>query len=124
MPTQQSAQPHPAPPAAKPQAAPAPVPAPKAAAQPEPAPAAPAAKVSQLELQFSESSFIRVEDARGKTLAIGLVRGGEYQKLEGDPPYTVFIGNAKNVKVFYGNRPVDFSAHVNGQNDTARFTVP
>ena len=44
--------------------------------------------------------------------------------LEGEPPYTVFIGNAKNVKVFYGGRPVDFSAHVNGQNDTARFTVP
>ena len=26
--------------------------------------------------------------------------------------------------LIYGGRPVDFSAHVNRQNDTARFTVP
>ena len=113
----------------------APTPAPVAAQQvPAPAqivpnalapvPVAPAAPPTQLVLEFSESSFVRVEDGRGKTLAIGLVRGGERQALDGEPPYTVFLGNAQNVKVFYGGRPVDFSPHVNRQNDTARFTVP
>jgi cytoskeleton protein RodZ len=89
------------------------------------APAAPAPGVpNQLVLEFSEASFVRVEDGRAKTLAIGLVRGGERHALDGQPPYTVFLGNANNVKVFFSGQPVDFSAHVNRQNDTARFTVP
>jgi len=78
----------------------------------------------QLVLEFTEASFVRVEDQQGRTLRIGLVRGGERHALDGTPPYTVFLGNARNVSVFYGGAPVDFSAHVNPQNDTARFTVP
>jgi cytoskeleton protein RodZ len=88
------------------------------------APAAAPAAPHQLLLEFSEASFVRVEDSRSRTLAIGLVRGGERQALEGTPPYTVFLGNAQNVKVHFGGAPVDFSAHINRQNDTARFTVP
>jgi cytoskeleton protein RodZ len=107
--------------AAAPQAAPA---AGSTAQTPAAAPAAPAAAPNQLVLEFSEASFVRVEDSRAKTLAIGLVRGGERHALDGAPPYTVFLGNAQNVKVFYGGAPVDFAAHVNRQNDTARFTVP
>ena len=112
------------PPAATPEAPAAPAaegtaPAPAAS----PAPAAPATAPNQLVLEFSEASFVRVEDSRNKTLAIGLVRGGERHALDGVPPYTVFLGNAQNVKVFYGGAAVDFSAHINAQS-TARFTVP
>lgn len=107
--------------------APTPVAAPVAPAEGA-TPAAPAAVVpgvpNQLVLEFSEASFVRVEDGRAKTLAIGLVRGGERHALDGQPPYTVFLGNANNVKVFFSGQPVDFSAHINRQNDTARFTVP
>lgn len=84
----------------------------------------PSAVPNQLVLEFSEASFVRVEDARGKTLAIGLVRGGERQALDGAPPYTVFLGTPQNVKVFFGGAAVDFSAHVNAEARTARFTVP
>lgn len=101
-------------------AAPAPTPA-TASSAPL---AAPAAGATQLVLNFTESSFVRIEDSRGRTLLIGLVRGGEQPVLDGQPPYTVFLGNAKNVKVFRGGKAVDFSADVNAQNDTARFTVP
>lgn len=99
---------------------------PAVATAPTPAapPGAPAAPPTQLTLEFSEASFVRVEDSRQRTLAIGLVRGGERQALDGQPPYTVFLGNAHNVKVFFGGAAVDFSAHINRQNDTARFTVP
>ncbi|HUS25433.1 MAG TPA: RodZ domain-containing protein [Candidatus Binatia bacterium] len=100
-------------------------PAPATGVTPPATTAAPAsASGSQLRLEFSASSFVRVEDARGKTLAIGLVRAGEGQSLEGQPPYTVFLGNAQNAKVFFDGQPFDFSPHVNRQNDTARFTVP
>jgi len=100
--------------------------APATVAEPQAQTPAPAAVVAtnELVLEFSEASFVRVEDTRNKTLAIGLVRGGERHALEGQPPYTVFLGNAQNVKVFFSGQPVDFSAHINRQNDTARFTVP
>jgi cytoskeleton protein RodZ len=94
------------------------------AVAPTAAPPAAAVPPTQLTLEFSAASFVRVEDSRQRTLAIGLVRGGERQALDGQPPYTVFLGNAQNVKVFYGGGAVDFSSHINRQNDTARFTVP
>lgn len=93
----------------------------KAVPGPAPAPAAPA---DALALEFSDASFVRVEDSRGRTLAIGLVKAGEKPVLTGRPPYTVFLGNAQSVRVFYNGQPVNFAAHVNQQNDTARFTVP
>lgn len=115
-------------PSVAPDSAPSAAAAAPAATVPTPAPAAtappPAAVPDQIVLEFSESSFVRIEDSRGRTLAIGLVRGGERQALDGQPPYTVFLGNAQNVRVFFNGQPVDFSPHINSQNDTARFTVP
>jgi len=91
---------------------------------PAPAPTPATGVPNQLALEFSQASFVRVEDGSGRTLKIGLVHGGERSTLDGQPPYTVFLGNAQNVKVFFGGQAVDFSAHINRQNDTARFTVP
>lgn len=112
------------PPVAPPQATESPVVAPQAAAPADTAAPAPVAVPNQLVLEFNEASFVRVEDNQGRTLRIGLVRGGERHALDGAPPYTVFLGNAQNVKVYFAGTPVDFSASVNAQNDTARFTVP
>lgn len=99
---------------------------PQAGAAPEPAPAAatPAGVPNQLVLEFSEASYVRVDDSKGRTLKIGLVRGGERHALDGAPPYTVFLGNAQNVRVYFAGTPVDFAAHVNPEINTARFTVP
>lgn len=78
---------------------------------------------NQLVLEFSEASFLRVEDSRSRTLVVGLVHGGERRTLDGQPPYTVLLGSSKNVKVYFAGQPVDFSSHIS-QNGTARFTVP
>jgi cytoskeleton protein RodZ len=104
-------------PAAEPAQGETPAPAPAGAAAPPGVP-------NQLVLDFSEASYVRVDDSQGRTLKIGLVRGGERHALEGAPPYTVFLGNAQHVSVFLGGQPVDFSAHVNPEINTARFTVP
>jgi cytoskeleton protein RodZ len=121
-----------APPATTAAAVPAPqdaAPAAPQAAAPSPPPAATPAPAAaggpkQLVLELVEASFVRVDDNQGRTLKIGLVRDGERLVLEGAPPYTVFLGNPAKVKIFLGGQPVDFAAHVNSQNDTARFTVP
>jgi cytoskeleton protein RodZ len=88
------------------------------------APAAPPGVPNQLVLDFNEASYVRVDDSQGRTLKIGLVHAGERQALDGTPPYTVFLGNAQHVTVFLAGQPVDFSAHVNPEINTARFTVP
>ncbi|MEK6805103.1 MAG: RodZ domain-containing protein [Pseudomonadota bacterium] len=85
--------------------------------------AEPAAPANQLTLQFLEASWVRIEDSRNKTLLIGLVRAGEKQALNGEPPYTAFIGNARKVRAEFNGQPFDFSRHIQG-NDTARFSVP
>jgi hypothetical protein len=36
----------------------------------------------------------------------------------------VFLGNPHHVRVFLGGQPVDFSAHITPDINTARFTVP
>lgn len=84
---------------------------------------APAVPPNQLALQFIEASWVRVEDSRNKTLLIGLVRAGEKQLLQGEPPYTAFIGNARKVRAEFNGQPFDFARHIQ-PNDTARFTVP
>lgn len=92
---------------------------------PPPAPVTPpaAAVASEtLTMNFTEASWVRVEDARNKMLLIGLVRAGERKVLKGEVPYTVFIGNAQKVQVEFRGKLFDFSRYV--QNDTARFTVP
>lgn len=90
---------------------------------PTPVTPTPAAVASEtLTMNFTEASWVRVEDARNKMLLIGLVRGGERKTLKGEVPYTVFIGNAQKVQVEFRGKMFDFSRYV--QNDTARFTVP
>lgn len=92
---------------------------------PPPAPVVPPAAVvasETLTMNFTEASWVRVEDARNKMLLIGLVRAGERKVLRGEVPYTVFIGNAQKVQVEFRGKLFDFSRYV--QNDTARFTVP
>lgn len=88
-----------------------------------PAPTAPQPVGTQLELQFDAISWARVEDASGKSLLSGVISAGEKQTLDGQPPYSVFLGNAPGVKVTFGGLPVDVKPFVKS-NSTARFSVP
>lgn len=99
------------------------------AAPPAPAAAAAAAKpavaatTAGLLLNFSITSWARVDDASGKTLLNGLVRAGEKQELKGGAPFTVFLGNAPGVRVELNGKPVDLTKYI-ADNKTARFTLP
>ncbi|TXH05290.1 MAG: helix-turn-helix domain-containing protein [Nevskiaceae bacterium] len=105
--------------------APAPAPA-RAAAATNPAPAAAkpavAATPSKLLLNFTITSWARVDDAGGKTLLNGLVRAGDKQELQGGGPFTVFLGNAPGVNLQLNGKPVDLTPYM-AENKTARFTL-
>ena len=116
-----------------PQSAPAAVAAPSAAVKnpaSAPAPQAPpatpkpaAAMPATLGLNFSITSWARIDDASGKTVLNGLVRAGDKQEIKGSAPFTVFLGNAPGVTVEFNGKPVDLSKYIT-DNKTARFTLP
>jgi cytoskeleton protein RodZ len=76
-----------------------------------------------LRLRFVQTSWARIDDAGGKTLLNGMRSAGEVDALVGQPPLSVFLGNAPGVEVEFEGARVDISAYVR-DNNTARFTLP
>ena len=89
----------------------------------EPSADAPAVAAPTLVLRFKENSWVRVEDARGQSLASGLISSGSVRELRGVAPYTVFLGFAPGVDVSLDGQAVDLGPHTRS-NDTARLTLP
>ena len=85
--------------------------------------ASPATSSTALELQFKSLSWARVKDAQGQSLLSGVIAEGETHRLEGKPPYSVFLGNAPGVTVRFGGTEIDTKPHTDS-NAAARFTVP
>jgi len=99
--------------------APAVAAAPSAAAAPDAVPAPPDSAV----LSFTATSWVRVDDAKGKTIFNGLAQPGDSHVLTGALPLNVFLGNAQAVTVQFKGQPVDTQAF-RRSNNTARFTLP
>ena len=66
-------------------------------------------------------SWVEVHDSAGKRLIYRTVARGQRVVLQGQPPFSVFVGNAEGVAVQYRGEPVPFTAH--GDALFARFTV-
>jgi cytoskeleton protein RodZ len=75
-----------------------------------------------LTLDFSITSWARVDDASGKTLLNGLMRAGDKQTLNGATPFKVFLGNAPGVKAAVNGKSVDLIKYT-AANNTARFAI-
>ncbi|RMG58372.1 MAG: helix-turn-helix domain-containing protein [Gammaproteobacteria bacterium] len=88
------------------------------ASQPE---AVPDGKV--LTLQLEGDSWVEVIDARGRKLVRRLLRAGQVERLVGEPPFSVFLGNADAVRLKYEDQPVD-PRRWRRPNATARFRIP
>lgn len=82
-----------------------------ASSEPESAPVSGAHKV---ELEFTAGSWVDIRDADGKRLLYEDVNQGRQISVEGRPPISVFLGNAKGVIIKYNGKPFDFSKFTNG----------
>lgn len=121
---------------------PTPAPAPPATVAPTPAAAVPAPTLvpapatttppavskpvrgrAEVQLQFSSTSWTRIEDATGKSLLSGVIQAGDRQTLSGEAPFSIFLGNAPGVSIQFNGQPVDMVKYTKG-NNTARFTLP
>jgi cytoskeleton protein RodZ len=111
-------------PAAEPSAVPSADSAAAAASDANAAPATPAAAGSgRLQLVFNGASWVRINDASGKVLLDGLIAAGERRGLDGEPPFSLFIGKAPAVSVSFDGTTVDLQPYTRG-NSTARLTLP
>lgn len=77
--------------------------------------------VRALLLLFDQSSWADVRDAGGRQLLRESVRAGTRVQLEGDPPFTVFVGNARGVRYVYLGE--EKTAPVFGEGLFGRFQV-
>jgi cytoskeleton protein RodZ len=55
----------------------------------------------ELVFVFDQGSWADIRDARGRQLLRESVRAGATVQMEGDPPFVVFVGNARGVRYFY-----------------------
>ncbi|MGE5027488.1 MAG: RodZ domain-containing protein [Betaproteobacteria bacterium] len=117
-PTEKSAEPTLVPPQA---AAPVPVPAKVAASAPVQAEPAAAAGGKLLSFVFEGDSWVEVRDKSGKVVFSQLNQKGSQQSVRITPPFSLVVGNAAHVKLFYNDKPVDLAPHI--KVDVARLTL-
>jgi cytoskeleton protein RodZ len=90
-------------------------------AAPAPAPLTDAMPQSKLELHFEADSWTEIEDSAGRRLSYGLVEAGKVLVLMGEAPFSVFLGYAPGVKVYYNGDLFDHSPFQ--RRDVARFRI-
>ncbi|MGH8703861.1 MAG: helix-turn-helix domain-containing protein [Burkholderiales bacterium] len=97
--------------------------APLEAAEPRPASAepAPAPGKHRIMMRFERESWVEIRGRDGRALISRLNPAGSERTVEGDPPFTLVIGNAQHVRLSYDDQPIDLAPHV--KVEVARFTL-
>jgi cytoskeleton protein RodZ len=76
----------------------------------------------RLVVRTEGEAWIEIKDAADRMLVSSLNPPGSERVVRGKPPYSLVIGNASNVRVFYDDKPIDLAPHT--RQDVARLTVP
>ena len=75
----------------------------------------------KLKFRFHGNSWVEIRDARGKIILSKLNPAGSEARIAGQPPFSVIVGNAPEVELFYNDREVDLDAYT--KVAVARLTV-
>ncbi|HET7369434.1 MAG TPA: RodZ domain-containing protein [Gammaproteobacteria bacterium] len=73
-------------------------------------------------LRLTGDSWVEVDDASGERLYYGLAQQGETLYITGQPPLSVFLGNATQVRVLAAGSVIDTEDYTRSDK-TARFTI-
>lgn len=76
---------------------------------------------STLRLTLEADSWSDISDAAGRKLSYGLLKQGRNIELKGEAPFSVFLGFASGVRLYYNDERFDHSIFQRG--DIARFRV-
>ena len=72
-------------------------------------------------LKFERGSWVEIRGHDGKALLSRLNPAGSEQTVEGRPPFSLIIGNARHVRLSYEDRQIDLTPHL--KVEVARFTL-
>lgn len=76
----------------------------------------------RLVFRLEGDSWIQVRDAAGIALYTGTGVAGTTRSVQGDPPFSIVVGNASMVALEYDGEPVDLAPHTRS-GGVARMTV-
>lgn len=76
----------------------------------------------RLVVRTEGEAWIEIKDSADRMLVSSLNPPGSERVVRGRPPYSLVIGNAANVRVFYDDKVIDLAPHT--RQDVARLTVP
>lgn len=94
------------------------------AAQPPATPVPTVAKASAaLRLVFDREAWAEIKDQSGKTLSRQVNLRGSELRVEGIAPFTLVVGHAASVHLFYQDKQVDLTSYINASSDVARLTL-
>ena len=88
-----------------------------------PAAANPVHEMATLRLVFDRECWVEIKDKYGKTLSKQVNLAGSELRLDGDAPFTLVIGHAQAVRLFYKDKPVNLDPYINAGSDVARLTL-
>jgi cytoskeleton protein RodZ len=78
-----------------------------------------------VELKVKEDSWFSVRGKDGKEVFSGLVHAGSTQRVQGEPPFKVTVGNVKGVEsLSVDDQPVDAKRYAGARGNVARLTLP
>ena len=79
------------------------------------------ASTGGLKLSFSEPSWVEIRDRSGQIIFSQLNPAGSQRDIEGQPPFSLVIGNASHVTVQYQGKLVELSQR--SKDDVARLNL-
>ncbi|SAK76513.1 XRE family transcriptional regulator [Caballeronia hypogeia] len=89
------------------------------------APAVAGSGSSAIELRVKEDSWFSVRGKDGKELYSGLVHAGSTQRVQGEAPFKVTVGNVKGVEsLSVDDEPVDAKRYSSARGNVARLSLP
>lgn len=80
-----------------------------------------AAEPPKVVLELLGSCWVDIRDANGKNKIIGELTKGARRTLQGEPPFSVVLGNSRAVRILIDGVPYDIGQHARG--NVARFKL-
>ena len=71
--------------------------------------------MTQLVLDFSAECWVRIVDARGEVIALGVKQAGKHMPIEGVTPITLILGDPSAVTMSFDGLPYDLSSYRAGR---------
>ncbi|HYH41397.1 MAG TPA: RodZ domain-containing protein [Burkholderiales bacterium] len=81
---------------------------------PAPGQPSPVARAGERELhfRFETESWVEIRDRNDKVIFSKLNRAGAEERVTGTPPLKLVVGNARGVRLNYGDQSVDLTPHI------------